>query len=185
MALDALVLEVTENIEAARPSRSVDYWRASKCDDLPYNNYLKWRGILPFEPPRRPDPSRPAAPPARRSERWKMAFVGSRCTACEAVHLPPQRACAKCGAIDQLQSESLSTTPCKVATYTLDHLAYSLQPPVVAAVVDFEGGGRTACQLTDVNPDEVKIGLELEMSFRRLYTAEGVHNYFWKARPHR
>jgi len=21
------------------------------------------------------------------------------------------------------------------------------------------------------------------MTFRRLYTAEGVHNYFWKARP--
>jgi hypothetical protein len=23
----------------------------------------------------------------------------------------------------------------------------------------------------------------VEMTFRRLYTAQGVHNYFWKARP--
>jgi hydroxymethylglutaryl-CoA synthase len=23
----------------------------------------------------------------------------------------------------------------------------------------------------------------VEMTFRRVYTAQGVHNYFWKARP--
>jgi hydroxymethylglutaryl-CoA synthase len=23
----------------------------------------------------------------------------------------------------------------------------------------------------------------VEMTFRRLFTAEGVHNYFWKAKP--
>ena len=39
------------------------------------------------------------------------------------------------------------------------------------------------CQLTDVDPDKVAIGDELEMTFRRLYTAGGVHNYFWKAAP--
>ena len=27
------------------------------------------------------------------------------------------------------------------------------------------------------------IGTRVEMAFRRLYTAKGVHNYFWKARP--
>ena len=30
-----------------------------------------------------------------------------------------------------------------------------------------------------------KIDDELEMTFRRLYTGQGVHNYFWKARPRR
>ena len=78
-----------------------------------------------------------------------------------------------------------TTGGCKVATYTLDHLAYTLQPPVVAAIVDYEGGGRLSCELTDVDPKEVKIGNELEMTFRRLYTGQGVHNYFWKARPKR
>ena len=29
----------------------------------------------------------------------------------------------------------------------------------------------------------VAIGDEVEMTFRRLFTADGVHNYFWKARP--
>ena len=30
---------------------------------------------------------------------------------------------------------------------------------------------------------EVAIGMEVEMVFRRLGTADGIHNYFWKARP--
>jgi len=29
---------------------------------------------------------------------------------------------------------------------------------------------------------EVAIGGRVEMTFRRLFTAEGIHNYFWKAR---
>jgi uncharacterized OB-fold protein len=54
---------------------------------------------------------------------------------------------------------------------------------VVAVVIDFDGGGRMQCELTDVDPSKVKIGDRVEMSFRRLYTSDGIHNYFWKARP--
>ncbi len=182
---DALVLEVTDRIEAGRPRHSVDTWLGSKRDDLVYNTYLKWRGILPFEPPRRPDPERPAAPPMRRAVHWKMAFVGSRCASCGTGHLPPQRVCVKCAAVDQMGEENFAEAGCRIATYTLDHLAYTLQPPVVAAIVDFEAGGRLSCELTDVEPKDVAIGDELEMTFRRLYTGQGVHNYFWKARPRR
>ncbi len=182
---DALVLEVTDKIKDMPPVRKVDRWISSKRNDLPYNTYLKWRGILPFEPPRRPDPERPAAPPMRRHERWKLAFVGSRCTQCQTGHLPPQRVCVKCKAVDKMRDERFADTSCRIATYTLDHLAYTLQPPVVAAVVDYEGGGRFSCELTDVDPKEVAIGNHLEMTFRRLYTGQGVHNYFWKARPGR
>lgn len=183
--VDALVFEVTARIADVPPVRKVDRWIASRRNDLPYNSYLKWRGILPFEPPRRPDPERPAAPPMRRHERWKLAFVGSRCTQCQAGHLPPQRVCVKCGAVDHMRVERFADTSCRIATYTLDHLAYTLQPPVVAAFVDYEGGGRFSCELTDVEPKAVAIGDHLEMTFRRLFTAQGVHNYFWKARPGR
>jgi hypothetical protein len=37
--------------------------------------------------------------------------------------------------------------------------------------------------MTDVDPQAVAIGDRLEMTFRRLVTANGVHNYFWKVRP--
>jgi uncharacterized OB-fold protein len=51
------------------------------------------------------------------------------------------------------------------------------------AVVDFDGGGRYRCELTDVDPAAIAIGDRVEMTFRRLYEADGVNNYFWKARP--
>jgi uncharacterized OB-fold protein len=52
-------------------------------------------------------------------------------------------------------------------------------------VADFAGGGRFLCEMTDCEPEKVAIGDEVEMTFRRLFTAGGVHNYFWKARPKR
>jgi uncharacterized OB-fold protein len=54
---------------------------------------------------------------------------------------------------------------------------------MIDVVVDFDGGGRYTLELTDAGPDEVAIGTRVEMTFRRLYTTGGVHNYFWKARP--
>jgi uncharacterized OB-fold protein len=79
--------------------------------------------------------------------------------------------------------EPLADVAATIATSTVDRLAFSLNPPVVAAVLDFDGGGRFQCELTDVDPAAVRIGDRVEMTFRRLFTADGVHNYFWKARP--
>ena len=148
-----------------------------------YPTFLTWRGFLDREPPRRPDPQRPAAPPSLRSEAWKFGFTGSRCQACGSRHLPPQRVCLKCHAVDRMTPARMADVPATIVTFTVDRLAYSLSPPVVVAVIDFEGGGRFQCELTDVDPAAVKIGDRVEMTFRRLITAEGVHNYFWKARP--
>ena len=87
------------------------------------------------------------------------------------------------GEIDQMEPVRMADVPATIATFTVDRLAYSLSPPVVAAIIDFDGGGRFQCELTDVDPATVAIGDRVEMTFRRLYTSGGVHNYFWKARP--
>jgi uncharacterized OB-fold protein len=148
-----------------------------------YATFLTWRGFLKREPPRRPDPQAPAAPPAFRAEAWKFGFTGSRCQACGTRHLPPTRVCLKCRAVDRMTPERMADVPATIATYTVDRLAYSLSPPVVVGVLDFEGGGRFTCELTDVDPAKVAIGDRVEMTFRRLMTAHGVHNYFWKSKP--
>lgn len=77
----------------------------------------------------------------------------------------------------------LSRASGTVATYTVDRLAYSPAPPIIDAVVDFDGGGRCALEITDATPEQVTIGTDVELAFRRFYTVDGVHNYFWKARP--
>jgi uncharacterized OB-fold protein len=166
----------------ARQTATVASQIAATRDDLSYANFLTWRGFITREPPRRPEPDRPAAPPSLRRVQWKYAFVGSR-DETGFVHLPPSRVSQGTGAIDHMEPVRVADVKATIATYTVDRLAYSLSPPVVAAVIDFDGGGRFQCELTDVDPDRVQIGDRVEMTFRRLYTQDGVHNYFWKARP--
>jgi len=181
---DAIVLRVTPRAAAFRPIHSVGRMVESK-GDVSYGNYLKWREILPTEPPRRPDPERPAAPPMLRSEKWKFGLTGTRCKACGTPQLPPQRVCVKCRKFDQMEPYEFADRSGRIATYAIDRLAYSLNPPTINVVIDFEGGGRFLCEMTDCDPDKVAIGDQVEMTFRRLFTADGVHNYFWKARPKR
>jgi uncharacterized OB-fold protein len=179
---DVTIWRTTGALASRRPALTVAK-RIAGGTPVSYPTFLTWRGQIRREPPRRPDPEPPAAPPSFRGEAWKYGFTGSRCQACGARHVPPQRVCVKCHAIDRMTPERLSDVPATIATFTIDRLAYSLSPPVVAAVIDFEGGGRFQCEMTDVDPKAVKIGDRVEMTFRKLYTASGVHNYFWKARP--
>ncbi len=87
------------------------------------------------------------------------------------------------GALDDMEPAPMADVAGTIVTFTIDRLAYSPSPPIVFAVVDFDGGGRFPVELTDVDADEVQIGDRVEMTFRRLFTADGIHNYFWKARP--
>lgn len=182
---DALLFRSGEAPGPGSPAATVADQLNGHSREVPYARYLSWRGLLEREPPRRPDPPRPSAPPSHRAERWKFGFVGSECQSCGSRYLPPQRTCLQCGAVDRMEEAPFSDRTGRVATYTVDRLAYSPSPPVIAAVIDFEGGGRFSCELTDVDPEELRIGSQVEMTFRRLYTAGGVHNYFWKARPAR
>ena len=152
--------------------------------DLPYGKFLSWRGMVDPEPPRRPEPQRVSSSAAWRNEEWKFGFVGSQ--------RPHQRGRPPAALAGLDEGRGASTTwsrstvadaEATIATYTVDRLAYSPSPPIVFAVLDFDGGGRFPVELTDVDPDAVAIGDRVEMTFRRLYTADGIHDYFWKAKP--
>lgn len=179
---DVLVFRGTEalaNRENHRPVASQLEHRAP----VTYAKYLAWRGMLAVEPPRRPEPARVSASAAARSDEWKYGFVGSRDRSSGAVHLPPARVSMVGGAVDDMEPLPMADATGTIVTFTVDRLAYSPSPPVVFAVVDFEGGGRLPVELTDVDESDVRIGATVEMTFRRLNTADGIHNYFWKARP--
>ena len=181
----ALVLRTTEALASHRQPQSVAAQIEAGSTALDYATFLSWRGFLDREPPRRPDPDPVAAPPAQRRTDWKFGLVAAKCTRCGTRSLPPDRVCQQCHTVDEMIPEPLADVPATVTTYTVDRLAYTPSPPVLMVVLDFDGGGRMRCQLTDAAEDEVGIGLRVEMTFRRLVTASGVHNYFWKARPAR
>ncbi len=186
---DALVWRTTDALPGLQEARrrtglaTVAEQADDGRSDLSYASFLTWRSQLHREPPRRPEPSRPGAPNMLRTEGWKYGFEASRCLACGFRHLPPTRVCLRCKSVDQMEPDRLADVEGTVATFTIDYLAYSLAPPTVGVVVDFDGGGRFRCELTDCDPAAVRIGTRVQMTFRRLYSADGMHNYFWKARP--
>jgi 3-hydroxy-3-methylglutaryl CoA synthase/uncharacterized OB-fold protein len=172
---DVLVLRASEALaERRRVGAPTVADQIAAGAPLPYGKVLAWRGHLPVEPPRRPEPARPSASAAGRSGDWKFGFVGSQGDD-GTVHLPPLTT-------DE-RGRPMADATGTIATFTVDRLAYSPSPPVVFAVVDFDGGGRLPVELTDVDASDVAIGGRVEMTFRRLFTADGIHNYFWKARP--
>jgi hydroxymethylglutaryl-CoA synthase len=153
---DAIALRVTDAITTYRATPTIGAQIACGAP-ISYGRFLTWRGLLAVEPPRRPEPARPSSSAAARNTEWKFGLVGP------AGVLAEQRG--------------------TVTTYTVDKLAYSPSPPVVFAVVDFDDGTRVPVELTDVDAEEVTIGTRVEMTFRRLFVADGIANYFWKARP--
>jgi hypothetical protein len=171
---EALVLRTTGALAEARGAGASVAAQIAAGGPVTYGRYLSWRGILPVEPPRRPEPARTSSSAAGRSVSWKFGFEGSR-SPDGSMHMPPLP--------DEGELEPMADTRGTVTTFTIDRLSYTPSPPMVFAVVDFDDGGRLPVELTDVDADQVKVGDRVEMTFRRLSTADGIHNYFWKARP--
>ncbi len=180
--VDVLVVRTTEAIGSYTPARPVASQIAGGAP-IDYAKFLSWRGMVAIEPPNRPLPNRPSAAAAHRRDDWKFGFVGSRDRSSGMVHLPPARVSEKGGAVDDMDEVPMADVHGTVVSFTVDKLVYSPSPPVVFAVVDFDGGGRVPLELTDVDADEVEVGMRVEPTFRRLFTADEIHNYFWKVRP--
>ena len=171
---DVLLFRTTGTAAASRPASSVAD-QVATGRPVGYGKFLAWRGMLPVEPPRRPEPGRVSASASARHEDWKFGFVGRRDPDTDAPQLPPLPG--------GTGSAAMADVPGTIAAYTVDRIAYSPSPPIVFAIVDFDGGGRFPVELTDVAESDVQVGDRVEMTFRRLFTADGIHNYFWKARP--
>ncbi|MFE0151195.1 OB-fold domain-containing protein [Nonomuraea sp. NPDC059007] len=182
---DALLFRTTDLLARRRSAWPTAAQIEHSSDDLSYATYATWRGFLPREPMRRPLPPQLAAPAARRIGAWKLGLVGSRCLACDTRHLPPQRVCGSCRALDQMRPDPVAGMPATVSIATVDRLAWSPNPPLVYGTVDFDGGGRLQCEFTDTVPDSARTGLRVRMAVRRTHSRDGVHNYYWKARPER
>ena len=151
-----------------------------------YELYARWREVWPTDDAaRRPAPASPSVTALWREEEKNLRFHGEKCNSCGYIQYPPQRVCVNCQSRDDATPVPLSDRPGTVFTYSMDYIAGATDTPLVIAVVDFEGGGRTLCMLTDREVEEVSVGMPVEMSFRKLRVVNGIHNYYWKAVPRR
>ena len=181
---DAFLFKVTEHIEEFSSRRSIRDHLTSKQVVDDYQTYLNCRGILTGFDQTYPVPfGNISAPALFREVEKNLRFHGVKCDKCGAVQYPPQRVCVKCREKDQSKSVRLSDKKAKVFSFSLDHVSSIIDSPAVIAVVDFDGGGRMECLMTDRVVKEVGIGMEVEMTFRKLFQRENIVNYFWKAKP--
>jgi 3-hydroxy-3-methylglutaryl CoA synthase/uncharacterized OB-fold protein len=179
---DVVLFRATDAIASYSPARTVAS-QIEHATDLPYGKFLSWRGAVKLEPPRRPEPDRISASVAGRTEDWKYGFVGSRDRSSGELHMPPARVSRVGDTIDDMEAAPMSDVQGTIALITVDRIAYSPSPPTVFAVVDWDGGGRLPVEMCDVDADALKMGDRVEMTFRKLFTSDEIHNYFWKARP--
>ncbi len=73
----------------------------------------------------------------------------------------------------------------RIKSFTSDRLAFSMDPPAMYGLIDFDEGGRLYLDITDCDLDSLKVGSPVKMSLRRRYTDKrrGTYAYFWKAVP--
>ena len=185
---DAFLLTATDAIAGVQKNvRGVKGSMAVKRTMPTYERYLAFRGIaeLQPEPPLRIASFGGATVEYRDRLSW-ISMRGSRCRKCGTHHYPIHRVCYTCRAKDDYDTVRLSDKGATIFNYTLDNLAGGMDPPVIETVLESEAGAcRVYCQMTDADPNEVKIGLPVEFTFRLMHEVAGFHNYFWKCRPQR
>ncbi|HIE38721.1 MAG TPA: Zn-ribbon domain-containing OB-fold protein [Anaerolineales bacterium] len=119
-----------------------------------------------------------------RQQRYRL--VGEVCDRCGVPIFPPRDVCPEC--------EAPAKTPFtfsgrgEVYSYsTVYHppVGFKQDAPYTVALVRLEEGPLVTAQLTDVEADQVEVGMPVEMVTRRLQAEgeEGVISYGYKFRP--
>jgi hydroxymethylglutaryl-CoA synthase len=185
---DALLFEVTEQINRLKKRRAISGYEKRRFELPNYEKYLVFKGLCQADLGLRSEEDIWT----RWSFLWRnrktiLGLMGSRCEKCGTPQYPPQRVCINpdCGAIDQMEDYAFSDKAGTIFNFTGDMLAASIDPPAMHGQVDFEGGGRYWFDFTDCTLDQLKVGMPVEMSFRKRYhdSRRDIRGYFWKAVP--
>lgn len=86
-----------------------------------------------------------------------------RCTGCQKLRHPPRPMCDACG--DQGFDSIAASGKATLLTYTVIHYPQfpGYEYPIISIIVDLEEGERMASTLIDCKPEEVKMGMALEL----------------------
>lgn len=185
---DSFYLTVTDNITKVKDKKAMKRNLANKVALGSYEKYLAFRKLMPCEIGIRGEETIfTSFSIIARENREIYGMVGTKCKKCGTPAWPVQRVCPNpdCGAIDQIEPYLFADKLGNIFTYTSDFLAPSIDPPASYGFIDFQGGGRCALDFTDCDPNALKVGMPVELSFRIKFTDEkrAAVNYGWKAMP--
>ena len=92
-------------------------------------------------------------------------LVIQRCRDCGELHHPPRPMCPRCHSVDLGWHEVTGTGV--IYSYALlhhpQHPAFSY--PVPAVLVELDEGARIVSNMVDVDPQDIHIGMEVEVAF--------------------
>lgn len=121
-----------------------------------------------------------------RLKRQRLLLQGERCPHCGQALFPPRDTCPECHkpAVTPYTFSGRGTVYSFTTVYETP-ANFQRYRPYILALVKLEEGPIVTAQLTDVNPDEVKVGMPVEMVTRRLTEEgeEGIIVYGYKFRP--
>ena len=181
---DAFIFTVTDAIAGYPRGRFAAQLRNKKYIGS-YIRYLSFRGLTETKPgePFRTFPSNSAT---WRDQKSILRGVGHKCKACGVTTFPGHRICPGCMAKDQNEQVHMTDRKTSIFTYSIDNLAGRGDDPVVVQTVAEDAEGtRFYMLMTDFEESEIKVGLELEFTFRMVYEGGNFRNYYWKCRPAR
>jgi hypothetical protein len=92
-------------------------------------------------------------------------LVAQRCGRCATLRHPPRPMCPRCHSleIDVVELSGRGTLYSFAILHHPQHPAFEY--PVVAALVDLDEGVRVVSNLVDVDPQNVEIGMPLEVTY--------------------
>jgi len=185
---DAIVFKVNSEIEKIRDRRGIKGHLNTKRTLDNYGKYLRWRNMVSLAPLPRPGAVGVSMAAEWRERRSGLPLYGVRCKNCGTVQLflsssTRAHVCLECQAKDDFEPYRFADKTGKVVSFSHDYLGGGIDPPATRTVVDFEGGGRGLFDMVDRDPEECKVGMEVEMTFRKIRYALGTHTYFWKCKP--
>jgi len=185
---DVLSFKVTENIRQFNGPQGLKGALASKVEMDNYLKFAKFRDLIVSDLGIRGEVNNNTSlTTLYRNRKRILGLVGLRCTKCGTPQYTFTPTCVNpaCRAVGEMEEYEFASRDAKVLMYTGDMLAPSMDPPAIYGIIDFEGGGRLLADFTDCTLDDVRVGLPMNMSFRRRYKDDmrGFSGYFWKAVP--
>lgn len=183
---DVFYFKVTDAIESIKKKATLKF-NLNRKQNIDYGRYLYWRDLIPAEASTLPDRMLPSLPSRWRERRGISGLYGFKCKKCGTPQISPIgqviRICVNCHAQDEFEPYRFSDRTGEVTSYAIDALQPTRNPPGINGVINFDGGGRLLVEFTDTDPEKMKTGMKVEMTFRKMYQIKGIIDYYWKARP--
>lgn len=172
---DAMLFQVTEE-------RNQRVSLATGGDAIEFPSYSIFRKLCGFTQQASAEGAIVSNVTLEKEERQNLRLHGTRCPKCRTVQFPLAGVCVKCRNREVLEEVPLARRG-TVFTFTRDYLYPAPQSPTVMTVIELEDRARFYCQMTDVNPEDIKLGQPVELTLRRMTEGGGMHHYYWKCRP--